>query len=204
MLAVWMDGWISDQYVTTISTEQPVARGRWLDARASLKLAWASVSLRIGRKCFREDLMSSFRDTPSPPHRASVMTPDKSLAARGASRPLQTSNDPWHSFYQSWPCKTSWGPQAIRSRSSTLLCFRSFQFLGQDKNTQAIYHSISQSIFEPVPKIVFPSRALHRFDSSITRRSPPCQPPALPAVAARAVLVRGRSVTSHSAFGSRL
>jgi hypothetical protein len=91
-------------------------------------------------------------------------------------------------LYQSWSCesKTSWGLQAIRSPSSTLQCFRGFQFLGQDNKDGSDHLLFPSELHGTVrPRTAPHSTAQHStsLDQSITGSQvgsrPPAAPPAL-------------------------
>lgn len=142
------------------------------------------------------------RDTPSPASPGLNRALTRSLVAGWASPPLQTSNDPWDSFTRVGLVRRVGGPKP--SEVVHLLCSVSEVSNFSDK-TRTHKQSITlhtRSIIAPVPKIFVSLRAarVHSTDS-ITRRFPPCQPPACPLLLAP--FGRGRSVTSHSAFGSR-
>lgn len=172
-----------------------------MDARAPLKLLLGICVPENRTKVFPRGPHVFLRDTPSSRLSGSQSRPDKSLAAGWASPPLQTSNDPWHSFARVGLVRRVGGPKP--SEVVHLLCSVSevSNFSDKTRTHKQSVASLDQSS-NRFPSFFVSLRAarVHSTDS-ITRRFPPCQPPACPLLLAP--FGRGRSVTSHSAFGSR-
>lgn len=161
-----------------------------MDACAPLKLALGICVPENRTKVFPRGPHVFLRDTPSPASPGLNRALTRSLVAGWASPPLQTSNDPWDSFTRVGLVRRVGGPKPSEVVHLLCSCFRSFQFLGQDKNTQAIYHS-THSINHRTGSqdFCFPpscTSALDRFHHT----SLPALPAARPPVAARAVWSR--------------
>lgn len=91
-----------------------------MDARAPLKLLLGICVPENRTKVFPRGPHVFLRDTPSSRLSGSQSRPDKSLAAGWASPPLQTSNDPWHSFARVGLVRRVGGPKP--SEVVHLLC----------------------------------------------------------------------------------
>lgn len=106
--------------MSPVLTEHPVAGRRWMDARAPLKLALGICVPENRTKVFPRGPHVFLRDTPSPASPGLNRALTRSLAAGWASPPLQTSNDPWHSFTRVGLVRRVGGPKP--SEVVHLLC----------------------------------------------------------------------------------